>query len=318
MVEFDIILKYFAGAATPEEAMQVDDWADASNANQAFLQNTHQAWVEAGDAIYHSPDVAHEWHLLKSKIQPAPVAELKPSKYLWLTRVAALLGIVATVFAGYYIFNTKNQNIPILTAQATDKKMSLDLNDGSHIGLEPHASLVYPVAFANNVREVTLVGNGTFDVKHNAAQPFLIHTSGLHVKVLGTSFSIASSPKEVAVSVTQGLVAFYNNSDTLLVPEGNVGRFSEADKKFTLSQIAPQYGSFQFNNTPLSEVATQLSAHFKVDVQFINPAIKDCKMSGGFDHQTLKEILIFVSATFPNIEYKMEGAKIRLSGNACK
>jgi transmembrane sensor len=317
MVEFDVIIKYFAGKATPEEAMEVDDWAGASNANGAFLKSTHQAWMAAGDEIYNIPNVANEWDNLKSTIQPAQVQPLKPAKNVWLSRAAALLAIVATAFAGYFVFNTKNQNLPTLTAEATDKKIELDLKDGTHVGIEKEGSLIYPVAFAKDKREVTLIGNGDFNVAHNTEQPFFVHMGGLHLKVLGTSFAITSSKEEVAVTVNKGLVAFYNSSDTLLISEGNIGKYIKHDKKFVLVQLTPEYGSFHFNDTPLKEVASQLSAHFKVNIQFTNPATGNCKMSAGFEHQTLKEILAAVSATF-NIQYKMEGNKIHLSGNVCK
>src|ERR1700748_1745140 len=316
MVEFDLILKYFAGKASPEEAMQVDDWADISNANKAFLQNTHQYWMEAGDGVYRLLDVAKEWEQLQTKIQPNHVQELKPSKYLWLTRAAAVLAIAATAFAGDYVVNTNDQNLPTLTAQATDQKMDVNLKDGTHVTLTPNTGLIYPVAFAKDRRELTLAGSAAFNVIHNPAQPFIVNMGELHIKVLGTMFAVATSKKEVDVTVTKGLIAFYNNSDTVLVPEGSSAKYTKTDRKFEVTAGIPQYGSFQFNKTPLSEVAAQLSAHFKVDIQFTNPASKNCKLSAGFEHQTIKEILTAMEATF-NIKYKMEGNKIQLSGNAC-
>jgi ferric-dicitrate binding protein FerR (iron transport regulator) len=319
MVEFDLILKYLAGKASPDEAMQVDDWANMSNANKAFLENTHQYWMEAGDGIYTAPNIVNEWNQLKDKIQPTTqVQELKPSKYLWLTRIAAVLAIAATAFAGYYVFNSNNQNLPTLTAEATDKKLDVDLKDGTHVTLAPHSGLIYPVAFANEIREVTLAGNANFDVNHNPAQPFVINMGELHIKVLGTSFAVTTSKKEVQVAVSKGLVAFYNNADTVMIPAGSMATYIKADKKFAVTVTAPPaYGTFQFNKTPLNEVAAKLSAYFKVDIEFKNPATKNCKMSAGFEHQTLKEILTAVEATF-DITYKMEGNKILLSGNACK
>lgn len=316
MVEFDLILKYFAGEATPDEAMQIDDWSEMSNANKAFLQNTHQYWLEAGEEVFYLPDVSQEWEKLKAKVQPTSVQEFKPSKYIWVTRAAAVLAIIATAFAGYYTFNSHNQNLPTVLAQATDKKMEVDLKDGTHATLSPNTELVYPVAFAKEIREVTLAGNADFNVTHNPAQPFVVNMGELHIKVLGTTFAVTSSRKEVNVAVTKGLVAFYNNADTVLIHEGFIAKYTKADKKFALTSIVPLYGSFQFNKTPLSDVAAQLAAYFKVDIQFANPASKNCKMSAGFEHQTLNEILTAMEATF-NIQYKMKGNTVLLSGNAC-
>jgi ferric-dicitrate binding protein FerR (iron transport regulator) len=158
------------------------------------------------------------------------------------------------------------------------------------------------------------VGDGSFDVNHEADRPFYVHMGQLHIKVLGTSFAVSRTKETVNVSVNKGLVAFYNAKDTLLVPEGNMGSYIKDDGKFVLT---PFTGSFLFNNTPMSEVASQIGAHFKVKVQFGNAAFKDCKLSAGFENQTLKEILSAISATF-NTGYKIEGNVVQLSGNACK
>lgn len=313
-MKFDIILKYFAGKATPEEAMQVDDWANAAAENKEFLSQTHASWLAAGNESYHVPDISSEWERLQSQIKPQNVAELKPGKYAWLGRVAAFLAIIVTAFAGYYLFNTKNQNLPTLTAEAGGKRIELSLKDGSHVGIEPQGALVYPVAFAKDIRQVTLVGDGSFDVNHEPSRPFYVHMGQLHIKVLGTSFAVNRDKKAVTVTVSKGLVAFYNDKDTLLIPAGNIGKYINDDKKFVLSPIV---GTFLFNNTPMHEVAAQLSAHFKVDIRFNNAAFKDCRLSAGFENQTLKEILTEISATF-NTEYKTEGNVVQLSGNACK
>jgi len=314
-VEFDVIIKYFAGKATPEEAMQVDDWANAAEENKLFLAETHASWLAAGDEHYQVPDISKEWQNLQSKISPqSNVKEFKPRRYVRLARVAAYIAFLAIAFTGYYIFSTHSITLPTLTAMANDKSMTLDLQDGSHITLEPHATLKYPGDFEKDIREVTLEGNGSFDVNHEPARPFYIHMDQLHIKVLGTSFAVSSNKETVDVSVHKGLVAFYNKKDTLLIPEGNTGSYIKNERKFVL---APFTGSFLFNNTPMSEVAAQLEAHFKVKILFGNPAFKDCKLSGGFEKQTLKEILTFISVTF-DTEYKTEGNVVQLSGNACK
>lgn len=313
-MEFDIILKYFAGKATPEEAMQVDDWANDAVENKEFLTQTHASWLEAGNEAFQVPDISNEWEKLQSRIKPQNVTALKPGKFAWLGRIAAFLAIIVTAFAGYYLFNTKNQNLPTLTAQAGDKRIELNLKDGSHIGIEPQGALVYPVAFGEDIREVTLVGDGSFDVNHEPARPFYVHMGQLHIKVLGTSFAVNRDKEVVAVTVTKGLVAFYNDKDTLMIPAGNIGKYINDDKKFVLSPVT---GTFLFDDTPMHEVAAQLSAHFKVDIQFTNAAFKDCKLGAGFENQTLKEILTAISTTF-NTEYKTEGNVVQLSGDACK
>ena len=317
MVKFDIILKYFAGKALPEEAMQIDDWANESEENKDFLKQIQATWLATNGETYQNPNLAKEWERLQSNRNPINTVPLQTSKYLWITRVAALLAIVATAFGGYYLFNSNNQNLPTITAEAKDRTLNLKLTDGSQIDLQPQAALIYPTAFAKNIREVTLIGDGNLRIDHEATRPFFVHMGELHIKILGTQFNVKQNKEEVTVLVTQGKVAFYNSKDTLIIPEGNLGTYNKDKHKFALTALVPEFGDFQFNDTPLDQATKELSAYFHVRFQFENGAIKNCKLSAGFEHQTFAEIIKAISATF-DIEYKQQGNVISLSGKGCK
>lgn len=317
MIDFDLFIKYFAGKAAPEEAMLVEEWADGSTENQAFVKSLHQSWLEAGSEAYASPDVAAEWADFRDKHQIGHTRTLRRPGKLWLGRVAAAACIVLTAFAGYYVFNAQNQNEPTEIAEAKDKAEEVRLSDGTRVVIQPVGELVYPVHFKEHSREVTLVGDGTFDVMHNPEQPFVLHLGELHVKVLGTSFSVAHAGKETSVKVIRGKVAFYNKKDTLYIAAGETGKYNRKDKKFLLEKAIPLTGSFHFDKTPMSEVVNTLNSYFKVNIRLINPDVNKCKLSAGFENQTLSDILNDISATF-NLTYTIEDAHIDINGQGCK
>lgn len=316
MVDFDVLIKYFAGKADPEEAVQVEDWAAASEDNHAYFQSLHESWVVAGDGIYNRPDVQQEWDAF-SKRQLPKVQEFKPEKVHWFARVAAVAAILVVAVAGFYVFNTGNQNEPTTIAEATDKAIQVKLMDGTAVEVLPESELVYPVKFKTASREVTLVGNGSFDVAHLPEQPFIVHLGDLHVRVLGTAFDIERNRQWIAVKVKRGKVAYYNKKDTLIVAAGETGKYIKADKKLVLEQPQPLLGTFHFNNTPLKDVAAALAAHFKVKVNVLNPQLNTCLLSAGFENQSLQDILTAISATF-NFKCTLEGQLVQISGNACK
>lgn len=317
MVDFNLFIKYFAGKADPEEAMQVEDWAEASEEQHAYFNNLHQSWIEAGEALYTRPDVQREWEIFKEKHTINNVEELVPPRKLWLSRAAAIAATLVVAVAGFYIFNTSNQNEPTQIAEATDKAIELKLQDGTKVIVQQDGELVYPVKFKRDSREVTLVGNGSFDVTHMEHQPFIVHLGDLHVKVLGTAFDIERETGLIMVKVKRGRVAFYNKNDTIIVAEGATGKYFKKDRKLVLEQPVPLTGTFHFNNTPLKDVAAALAAHFKVKVNINNPGLNDCKLSAGFEQQSLKDILNALSATF-NLKCTLEGQTIQISGYACK
>lgn len=317
MVDFNLFIKYFAGKADPEEAMQVEDWAKSSEEYHAYFNGLHQSWLQAGEELYIRPDVQQEWEAFKQKHTINNTAEFVQPKKQWLPRVAAVAATIVVAISGFYIFNTSNQNEPTQIAEATDKAIELKLEDGTKVVVQPDGELVYPVKFKKDSREVTLVGNGSFDVTHLEHQPFIVHLGDLHVKVLGTAFDIERETGLIILKVKRGKVAFYNKSDTIIVAEGATGKYFKKDRKLVLEQPAPLTGTFHFNNTSLKDVAAALAAHFKVKVNLKNPGLNNCKLSAGFEQTSLKDILNAISATF-NLKCTFEGQTIQISGNACK
>lgn len=319
MIDFDLILKYFSGKADPEEAMLAEEWAAASEDNRVFFQSLHQSWLEAGDEIYHIPNAQQEWEAFSKKHavpEPAP-AMAQPPRRLWFTRAAAAAAIVGVAFAGFYLFNSKNQNEPTLIAIAKNKVEEVRLADGTHMTVEPEGELVYPTQFKKDSREVTLVGSGSFDVAHQSNRPFIVHLGDLHVKVLGTSFHVNRGRKEISVAVSKGKVAFYNKQDTIYIAAGETGKYIKSDKKFELISAIPTTGSFHFEATPLEQVVATLSAHFKKEIKLRNATLKNCKLSAGFDHQSLNDILREITLTL-NLTYTIEESSIYINGSACK
>ncbi len=316
MMDFNLLIKYFAGKADPEEAIQVEDWAKSSGDNNAYFRNLHQSWVDAGDAFYSSPDVQQEWEAFHNR-HINQVKEFRPAGKQWALRVAAVAAILVVAFAGFYVFNTHNQNEPTTVAEATDKAIELKLEDGTRVEIQPESELVYPIKFKQTSREVTLVGNGSFDVVHLPEQPFIVHLGDLHVKVLGTAFDIERKKDWIAVNVKRGKVAFYNKSDTVIIAGGFTGKYLKADKKLVVEQPVPLVGTFHFNQVPLKDVAATLAAHFNVKIKITNPAINNCMLSAGFEAQSLKDILTAISVTF-NFTYTLEGQTAQISGSACK
>jgi len=313
MIDFDILIKYFDGKATPDEALQIEEWTKASSENQTYFTSLHQTWLEAGNEIYHAPEVQQEWAEFQTKNNITNNEPFVPKKTNWLQRVAAAAAIVLVAFGGYYMFNTDNQNEKTEMFVAENKAESITLKDGTIATLQPNSQLVIPIKFKEDLRAVTLVGNGSFEVAHNAAQPFVIHLGETHVKVLGTSFDISRSTSTINVKVKTGKVAFYNKADTIEIAAGQTGSYAKAEKKF---ELVPSVGSFQFNNTPMDKVVAELNAHFKVNIALKNKDLSKCSVTAGFDNQPLEYILKAITETF-NLKYEIDNSKIYIDGKAC-
>lgn len=317
-MDFDLFIKYFAGKADPEEAMLIEEWAAASQEQHAYFQHLYASWLAAGEEVYQIPDIREEWETFKQKTVPEPAtAQFVPKKTSWITKVAAAVAIVLVTITGYLVFN-QNNSTKSMTADARNSNQELKLIDGTQITLYRGGRLTYPATFRKKGREVKLEGDALFDVAHKTDQPFSIALNDLHINVIGTAFLVTQRPDMVSVKVTRGKVAFCNKADTIYVTTGQTGKYIRFDQRFVLEeQSAPLTGTFHFNNTPLKNVAAELSAYFKVNVHLQSKPLNNCKLSAGFKQQGLKEILTAITETF-NLNYTIDNTNIYINGMGCE
>src|SRR5690606_7577189 len=72
-------------------------------------------------------------------------------------------------------------------------------------------TLSFERPFRNDIREVKLEGEAFFDVARDTLKPFIVRTTQLTTRVLGTSFSIKANVDDevVTVSVKTGKVSLH-------------------------------------------------------------------------------------------------------------
>jgi ferric-dicitrate binding protein FerR (iron transport regulator) len=82
------------------------------------------------------------------------------------------------------------------------RPFDLTLPDGSKVKLCFGSSLRYRETFDAGKREVYLNGQACFDIAQNENCPFIVHTGGTAIKVLGTRFNVmayAGEPSEITL-----------------------------------------------------------------------------------------------------------------------
>lgn len=76
------------------------------------------------------------------------------------------------------------------------------LPDHSKVWINSDTRLNYDESFGKGLREVTLEGEAYFEVEKNKDLPFIVHTSNMDVKVLGTAFNVRSYANEANAQTT--------------------------------------------------------------------------------------------------------------------
>lgn len=150
------------------------------------------------------------------------------------------------------------------------------LDDGTQISLNAGSQLTFPHHFRESgTREVSLSGEGYFEVTHDESRPFIVHADGMQTKVLGTKFNVRSFKDESCrISLTEGLVQVKNaTSEVYLKPNetawlrnGNL-EIETTDEDIALSWLR---GDFYFDGQTLREIMTEIGRWYNLNIVFAN------------------------------------------------
>ena len=190
------------------------------------------------------------------------------------------------------------------------------LPDGTKVWLNAASSLKFPTAFAGDRRRVELTGEAYFEVAKNAALPFIVHSSGSDVEVLGTSFNVNAYDDEETIRTTllEGSVNVSGGvGHTLLKP----GQQAQLDRKGDLRLVADanteeaiawKNGYFQFDDAGIRVVMRQLSRWYDVEVSYEGP-VPDRQFGGQMPRGVnLSEVLHILEES--NVHFRIEGKKL--------
>ena len=216
---------------------------------------------------------------------------------------------------GYY-FGFENQDSGVFNQVVSAENQVIDeftLPDGTVVALNSHSKLVFPKHFKRNIREVTLVGEGFFDVKPNPEKPFVIRAGNAQVKVLGTSFNVSAYPETetVEVVVKTGKVQVVGTSErtenekneVFLSPGEKSILFNKSNILEKTENTNPNYLAWKthdlvFNKVPLHEVLVCLEKVYHVNIQLSEPELNDLLLEAHFDKKPIDFILNVVRLTF--------------------
>lgn len=216
----------------------------------------------------------------------------------------------------------------IINTQAIDQRINLP--DGSRIVLTPTSRVSYSTQMNKSPsREVFLTGEAFFEVTKNPSHPFLVYANGLVTRVIGTQFSVKTSPENGSVVVRSGRVAVYSMKNqqsakqVVLTPNQQVT--FQAKKNQLTPAISPEPGiiesdnqviSFQYHDTPVAKVFAQLEQTYGITIRYDSTTLKNCLLNVSLDGKPFFTKLDVVCLTI-GATYKIQGTQILVSGPGC-
>jgi len=188
------------------------------------------------------------------------------------------------------------------------KRSMLTLKDGTRIWINSGSKLVYPVCFEKHKREIFVEGEIYLDVSSNPERPFIVRTSTLDVKVLGTQFNVSaySDQSDLQVLLVSGEVEIRRNgvSKEILKPN-QLFSYNENRQDFSVSTVdASDYiawkdGYYPFYSQDIGTILTKLSKYYNVQFHW-NEKIRELSCSGKLElKENLQEVLSTLEKTAP-------------------
>lgn len=193
----------------------------------------------------------------------------------------------------------------------------LILSDGTKVWVNANSRLVYPETFGK-VREVELSGEAYFEVTHDETRPFVVHTEGMAVRVLGTEFNVNTHPaRGVQAVLVKGKVEVdAGGKQKAVLAPGELAETVSGQMRVAKVNVrkytAWRYGEFYFDNASLEEIMQELEAWYDVKPVFINQALRHRKFSGVLKRsETIGDILRKIEHT-TSVHFSLKDQMIQI------
>ena len=304
-------------------------------------------------------DLEEQLDRLKSKVEineGAPVYPINdrgvrrgmaiPGKK-WMAAAAVLMVI------GWVLFHPKKAQLSLKSdaryASKPGEKMIFQLPDGTQVTMNAGSEMTLNKAYGQGTREVFLKGEAYFDVHQNKNSPFIVHTTTMDIKALGTAFNVRSyiGDKVAEATLIHGLVEITlkkeNNKKILLHPNEKVAwkQYPETEEELPASPapIKPLHvteqivispvkkmddGSAQelawannnlvFDDEGFDEIGPRLERWYGVKIVFGSEDVKRYHFTATFKKEKIERVLDILKIT-KQFKYEFEGEQTILIHN---
>lgn len=294
-------IKIDAGSVDAETDRRLRDWLEGDPRRPGALLRAEAAlsFVDRGRALAG----------IVARPRPRP---------LWIRRrftfaaagLAAGLAAVVLLVAGPHRYNTELGEI-----------RQVPLSDGSTIAINTGSAV--EVAMHPDIREVRLTrGEAWFRVAHDTKRPFVVSAGRVHVRAVGTAFSVRRHDDGADVVVTEGVVETWTTGDEdhlVRVAAGSRAYVAEYEPPKVVPasadvarSLAWREGQIALEGETLGEAAAQFNRYNARKLVITDPDLADETLVGQF---RVNQPMTFASAVATTLGATIveDGDTIRLS-----
>lgn len=208
-----IISQVLSGDASTEDIQQLLSWFHESESNQKEFAQYETLWNALeiiGRKHEFDSDTAYDKFI--DQVERPTEVKKTASLLVRMLRIAAMIVLTSGLafIMGYRMKPVISKAGPTCTVIAPKgSKAFAELPDGTRVWLNAESKLSYPATFTDDSRNVYLEGESFFEVAKDKSRPFIVHTSGVNIRAIGTAFNVKSYPSEdfIQTTLVEGEVA---------------------------------------------------------------------------------------------------------------
>jgi transmembrane sensor len=350
-----LLSKKLSGEASPDELKELENLVLEHPEWQYAIQNLEDLWkhqpprddLQAEDAyMLHLHRMTEKNIPFDNHSTATPIVRINTrARRKWYWAAAAVLVVVSGLYAFGILFNKEN-TATLASAKEVNEvttrpgsKTKIQLPDGSVVWLNAGSRLTYNKQYGQQLREVTLTGEGYFDVVKMKDKPFIIHTSNINIKVLGTAFNVKAYPedKHTETSLIRGSieVTINNRPDNKIIlspneklivenelavnsekaggkegqPAISIDKLKYSIRDSTVAETQWVENRLVFNDESFAELAVRMERWYAIEITIADPGLEQKRLTGNFEKETIEQALEALKISIP-FKHEQTGNKI--------
>jgi len=343
-----LVARKLNGEITPDELQELTDHFKTHPGDQYFEElltsywnsqpGTHLTDSAADDhfsRILKLADEADENNEQTDEIVIPAGRTMDEKRRVLIRRISVAITVAAGIALLMWNFSSSKRGPAIKASEPENEviakkgiRSQVLLPDGSQVWLNSDSRLTYSDFHNDTVRQVELEGEAYFDVVKNPAKPFIVHTSSIDVRVLGTAFDVKSYPGESTFETTliRGMVEVTRRGQPhaekfILRPheklrlditallktdtaERRLADFKNTNKlkeiidvprnlpDSSINETSWRYNKLSFDGESFRDVARKMERWFNVKINFEDDQVADTyRPHASFTNETIEQAL---------------------------
>lgn len=321
---YTLAIRYFEGQIREEEESILFEYIHGDPPHFRQFKQWEKAWKEnhLADERTHA-----EWKRLQGRIERqnalSPIG--RRPRYGWWKKAAAialLIGSTLGLHIGIRQLQPLWEEPAYFTCEAPyGEKSRIVLSDGTTVWLNAGSRLTYSSQYNSSHRNVTLDGEGYFEVVKKGGDPFTVQTSLYNVVVKGTKFNVSAYSEDNYASTTllEGAVVLNYKGKEIRMQPGESLRLDIASGQFTRQKINARQSKawaenrIEYDNITLKELIAKLSRQYNTPIHLAREEAGEKTFCISLrNRETIGEVLTALQQIIPiKIEQKGKDIYIR-------